>query len=94
MPTVKESVEVAQLQLSESGVREPRRDALLLLGFSLECDRTFLLTNQDFALTDEQSGNFQTFVTRRAAHEPIQYITGRQEFFGLEFEVNSHVLVS
>ena len=93
MPTVKESVEVAQRQLSESGVREPRRDVLLLLGFSLECDRTFLLTNQNFALTDEQSANFQAFVTRRAAHEPIQYITGRQEFFGLEFEVNSHVLI-
>jgi release factor glutamine methyltransferase len=71
----------------------PRRDAELLLLHLLRRDRAFLLTHSDFELTAEQAEQYTARVRRRAAHEPIQYIVGEQEFFGLRFEVTQDVLI-
>ena len=72
---------------------DARRDAALLLGFVLNRERAFLIANDDRDLRDEEIERFFEFIERRASGEPIQYITGRQEFFGLEFEVNEDVLI-
>jgi len=72
---------------------DARRDAALLLGFVLNRDRAFLIANDDCDLSDEEIERFFELIERRALGEPIQYITGRQEFFGLEFEVNENVLI-
>jgi release factor glutamine methyltransferase len=72
---------------------DARRDAALLLGFVLNRDRAFLIANDDRDLSDEEIECFFELIERRASGEPIQYITGRQEFFGLEFEVNENVLI-
>ncbi len=72
---------------------QPRRDAELLLLRVLSCDRTFLLTHPDTQLTVEQADQYQKWLRRRAVHEPIQYILGEQEFFGLTFAVTPDVLI-
>ena len=56
-------------------------------------DRAFLLTHPDTPLTAEQVAQYESWLERRAAHEPIQYILGEQEFFGLTFTVTRDVLI-
>jgi release factor glutamine methyltransferase len=75
------------------GNADAGRDAALLLGFVLNRARAFLIANDDRDLSDEETARFFELIERRASGEPIQYITGRQEFFGLEFEVNENVLI-
>ena len=82
----------AQL-LDAAGVREPRMEAGLLLAHVLGRDRTFIIAHAEEALTDEQMRSFRELVGRRAQGEPLQYLTGRQEFFKLAFEVTPDVLI-
>jgi release factor glutamine methyltransferase len=72
---------------------QPRRDAELLLMHLIGRDRVFLLTHSDAPLTTEQAAEYESWLERRAAHEPIQYILGEQEFFGLTFAVTRDVLI-
>ncbi len=70
-----------------------RRDAELLMMRVLDCDRTHLLTHPETQLTAEQSARYEAWLERRAGHEPVQYIVGEQEFFGLKFRVTPDVLI-
>jgi release factor glutamine methyltransferase len=70
-----------------------RRDAELLLAHVLRCDRVALLTHPERSLTSSEVDQFEILVRRRLASEPMQYITGVQEFFGLPFEVSPAVLI-
>ncbi len=72
---------------------EPRRDAELLLLHIVQRDRAFLLTHPDSALSADQVEQYDEWLRRRAAHEPIQYILGEQEFYGLTFVVTPDVLI-
>jgi release factor glutamine methyltransferase len=87
-----EIVEAAQL-LRKAGVAEARREAGSLLAHTIARDRTFLITHADELLSSGEAGRFRAFVARRASGEPLQYITGRQEFFGLDFDVTPDVLI-
>lgn len=80
-------------KLRKAGVPEERREAGSLLMHVLDCDRGYILTHAENLLTDEQVEKFSDSLNERARGKPLQYITGRQEFFGLEFEVNSDVLI-
>jgi release factor glutamine methyltransferase len=71
----------------------PRRDTELLLLHLLRWDRTALLTHPERALSENETAQFESMVTRRVAHEPMQYIVGSQEFFGLSLEVSPDVLI-
>lgn len=85
---------VAQGASKLSGITaQPRRDAELLLLHLIGRDRTFLLTHSDMPLTSDQVAQYESWLERRAAHEPIQYILGEQEFFGLTFAVTRDVLI-
>jgi release factor glutamine methyltransferase len=64
-----------------------------LLAAALNTDRTYLIINFQQQLTAQQLEAFGELLERRAAGEPLQYITGVQEFFGLEFEVTPAVLI-
>ena len=79
--------------LAANAVAEPRLEASSLLAHTTSRDRAFLITHGDEVLTPEQLENFRSLVARRAAGEPLQYITGHQEFFKLDFEVNPDVLI-
>ena len=75
------------------GLATARRDAELLLMHAIGRDRTYLLTHPETPLSAEQAAIYETWLARRARHEPIQYITGEQEFFGLKFRVTPDVLI-
>jgi release factor glutamine methyltransferase len=78
-----------QLRALQTG----RRDAELLLMHVMGCDRTYLLTHPDAQLTPEQAAAYESWIARRSRNEPVQYILGEQEFFGLKFRVTPAVLI-
>jgi protein-(glutamine-N5) methyltransferase, release factor-specific len=86
---LKEAAEV----LRAAGVEEARREAALLFGDVSGRDRAYLFAHDDEGVADETLARFRRAVARRAAGEPAQYVTGRQEFYGLEFEVTPDVLI-
>lgn len=67
--------------------------AELLLMHALGCDRTWLYTNPETPVDPGLVQAYFALVARRAAGEPTQYLTGKQEFWGLEFEVTPAVLI-
>ena len=79
--------------LRDAGVPEARREAGSLLSFVIARDRTFLISHAEDVVDDADLKRFQDAVTRRAAGEPLQYITGVQDFFGREFRVTPDVLI-
>ncbi len=79
--------------LQASGIVEPRREAASLLAVAVDKNQTFLIAHSEYELSAQQEKRFWEFVRRRASREPFQYITGRQEFYGLEFEVAPGVLI-
>ncbi|HEV2862529.1 MAG TPA: peptide chain release factor N(5)-glutamine methyltransferase [Pyrinomonadaceae bacterium] len=91
--TVAGALREAAARLRASSVAEPRREAASLLAHATGRDTTFLFTHSDDALSAEQLSLFRSYVARRAAGEPSQYIRGRQEFYGLDFEVTPDVLI-
>jgi release factor glutamine methyltransferase len=93
MPDISENLRTASEILRESGVAEPRREAALLLAFALGKDKTFLISHNNYELSDKEQIKFQEFLNRRTLREPFQYITGCQEFYGLNFIVTPDVLI-
>ncbi len=79
--------------LQKAGVPEARREAGSLLAFILAKDRTFLIAHAEDPVSEEMLLRFQESVERRAAGEPLQYITSVQDFFGREFRVTPDVLI-
>lgn len=79
--------------LSAAGVQDARREAISLVGHASGHDRTFLITHPEFSLTLKDLQRLSEMVERRAQGEPQQYITGHQEFYGLDFEVTRDVLI-
>jgi release factor glutamine methyltransferase len=79
--------------LKASDVPDPAREARSLLSFVLQRDTAFLIAHPEVELTADRKLLFQSCVRRRAGHEPFQYITGRQEFFGLDFLITPDVLI-
>jgi release factor glutamine methyltransferase len=70
-----------------------RRDAEFLLMHAIGCDRAYLLSHPETELTAEQAAVYEGWLARRARNEPVQYIVGEQEFFGLKFRVTPDVLI-
>jgi release factor glutamine methyltransferase len=87
-----EALQAARARLAATS-RHPRRDAQVILAHVLGCDQAALLTHPERFLSPAESDQLESFLTRRAAGEPVQYITGSQEFFGLLFDVTPDVLI-
>ena len=83
----------AKQVLDEGSRRILRRDAESLLTYVVGRDRAWLLAHPEAELSPEQAGRFYDFVSRREASEPLQYLTGRQEFFGMDLRVTPEVLI-
>lgn len=79
--------------LRKAGVSEARREAGSLLAHVLERDRSFIISHAEDEISEAQTEKYREHVAWRARGKPLQYITGRQEFFGLEFEVTPDVLI-
>jgi release factor glutamine methyltransferase len=80
-------------RLRASKVPSDTLAAELLLIHALGHDRTWLYTNPEHQLDPAAAEIYFTLIARRAAGEPTQYLTGKQEFWGLEFEVTHDVLI-
>src|SRR2546430_10627566 len=79
--------------LSEAGVPEARREAMSLVGYVICRDRTLLVAHPETLLSASDVVRLRELVGRRSRGEPLQYITGHQEFYGLDFEVTPDVLI-
>ncbi len=79
--------------LKKHGSDSPRLDAEVLLAHARGCDRIQLYTRYDEPLGDEERAVMRELVQRRAGHEPVAYLVGHREFFGLDFQVGPGVLV-
>ena len=91
--SIAEVLKDASRMLERAGVPEARRDASSLLSFIVGKDRTFLISHAEDGVAEHSLERFRDAVERRAAGEPLQYITGTQDFFGREFRVTPDVLI-
>lgn len=91
--TVLRILKQAEEEIRVSGVLNPRLDAEALLSRALDIDRVGLYTQYERILSEEEVNNFFGLVERRNKREPLQYILGNTEFFGLEFVVTPDVLI-
>src|ERR1700674_4803496 len=90
---VRTALKEAMARLRAADVPSHKLAAELLLMYALDRDRTWLYTNPEFPLDPGAVVAYFALVARRAAGEPTQYLTGKQEFWGLEFEVTPAVLI-
>lgn len=74
-------------------IEQPRASAEILLAHVLNMERIQLYLNFDRPLTPVELASYREVIRRRAAREPTQYITGKQEFWSLELEVSPAVLI-
>jgi release factor glutamine methyltransferase len=93
MLTVLESITLSTEYLKNKGIESPRINAELLLANILKCKRLNLYLLFDRPLTDEEVAKYRELLKRRSKFEPLQYIVGNVEFYGLEFYVNPSVLI-
>ncbi|HWI41184.1 MAG TPA: peptide chain release factor N(5)-glutamine methyltransferase, partial [Verrucomicrobiae bacterium] len=91
--TIRKVLEWTRSYLTEKGVENARLESEWLLAHSLGTDRVGLYVSFDKPLEAAELAAFRGLVIRRARREPLQYILGTQEFFGLEFEVTPAVLI-
>jgi release factor glutamine methyltransferase len=91
--SIAEALKQASGMLDGAGVPDARREAASLLSFVLDKDRTFLISHAEDLVDDDSLARLREFVERRASGEPLQYITGFQDFYGREFRVTPNVLI-
>ena len=93
VPTIAEAISEGARRLDQAGAGEARRTAGVLLAHRLGVDRTHLLMRPEQAISEEDYKTFLRMIARRAAGEPLQHITGHQEFYKLDFLVTPAVLI-
>src|SRR4029077_18985567 len=89
----KDALTSAVDRLTAAQVGSPRMNAELLLRFTLACDRAYLFSHPERELTVEEHRRYDEALTQRAKGVPAQYITGHQEFWGLDLIVSPAVLI-
>jgi release factor glutamine methyltransferase len=91
--TIRTLLGVTTEYLSKKEIESPRLTAEILLAHQLRMDRVKLYLRFDQPLNEREVAGYREIVRRRLRREPIQYITGVQEFWSLPFAVNRHVLI-
>jgi release factor glutamine methyltransferase len=90
---LKQALNSAIERLSAEKVPSPRLNAELLLMFVLNCDRAFLFAHPERELTPDEHANYDAALAERSRGVPAQYITGHQEFWGMDLIVTPAVLI-
>jgi len=90
---LKQVLQSAIGRLTAHHVPSPRLNAELLLMFTLNCDRALLYAHPEREVTPEEQARYDETLTQRAEGVPAQYITGHQEFWGLDLIVSPAVLI-
>lgn len=91
--TILEGIQLTTEYLEKKGIDSARMNAELMLAHILKCKRLDLYLQFDKPLKDEEVSLYREFLKRRSQFEPLQYILGTVEFYGLEFKVNRSVLI-
>jgi release factor glutamine methyltransferase len=91
--TLKDALTSAVQHLDANHVGSPRLNAETLLMFTLACNRAYLYAHPEQDLTAEEESRYFEVIKERASGKPAQYITGHQEFWGLDFIVTPAVLI-
>ena len=79
--------------LNEAGIEESTLDARLLLEAVCGTDRNDLLAHGEQPVMSQAEEKYLNWIRQRAEHIPLQQLTGEQDFMGLTFSVNEHVLI-
>src|ERR1700739_1708425 len=90
---LREALQAAIARLTAERVPSPRLNAETLLMFTLNCDRAHLYAHPERELTREEQSRYDEALTQRSKGIPAQYITGHQEFWGLDLIVSPAVLI-
>jgi release factor glutamine methyltransferase len=90
---LKQAVDAAYELFVQNEVPSPRLNAELLLMFVLNCDRAYLFAHPERRLLAEEQAQYDEVIRERARGCPTQYITGHQEFWGLDLIVSPAVLI-
>ena len=93
MATVEELLKAGVERLRASGSESPRLDAELLLGHAIGVDRTVIVAHPEAPVGADAAATFDADVGRRAKGEPVAYIRGFTEFFGLAVSTDSRALI-
>jgi release factor glutamine methyltransferase len=90
---IREALRNAANRLESHRVSSPRLNAEVILAHCLGVDKTYLYTHDDRALDDAEFQKIEDALYERISGVPVQYIVGRQEFYGRYFLVNPDVLI-
>ncbi len=90
---IKQALEYGIELLKENNIDEPILKARILLANILERNKEYLLIHEIEELNDDDINKYRKNIIRLCKGEPVQYITNKQEFMGLEFYVDENVLI-
>lgn len=93
MMTLEEAYRLGSDVLNEAGVPDAGTDAWILLEHVTGVSRTRYYVNPKQVLSKEEEERYLSYIEKRKKRIPVQHLTGVQEFMGLEFMVNEHVLI-
>lgn len=91
--TYKGLYEYGKQKLIDAGIEDAALDARLLLEYICHTNRNELIIHADCQRSSIEEQFYTIVIEKRASHIPLQHITGEQEFMGLSFQVNEHVLI-
>lgn len=80
-------------KLSSENIVDAKIDARLLLEYACKTDRNALFLKGDMEVTEDETKVYFDLISKRMKHIPLQHLTGEQDFMGLTFVVNKHVLI-
>ncbi len=90
---LKNALQAAVRYLEDQAVGSPRMNAEVLMMFTLGCDRAYLYAHPERPLIEREVESYDAVLAERARGLPTQYITGHQEFWGLDLIVSPAVLI-
>lgn len=93
MKCYRDIYENGKQSLLRAEIEEADLDARLLLEYVCATNSTTLFAHPEKEVTKEQAERYEKLIEQRCSHVPLQYLTGVQEFMGLTFKVNEHVLI-
>jgi release factor glutamine methyltransferase len=93
LKTLIEILNLSTDHLKNKGVDEPRLSAELIISGALGIKRLDIYLQFDRELNEDEICRIRNYLGRRSGHEPIQYILGETEFYGLKFKVDTSVLI-
>ena len=90
---VKDILRIGNQRLIQAGISDHKQDSEELFCFCYHIERKSLFMNWSKEIDEHQCERYFSLLDLRCAGRPLQYITGHQEFMGLDFAVNEHVLI-